>query len=129
MKRGLCRAGSMPLRSESSRQHARYRATRPWTTEARRGRAPGVERPSNHGVRLQSAPLQAADNASRFLGSASIERRTGIEGSLWVGAAMPAHEKIKRVGLPAPTRRTQALAIEGHCQIGIGGQAASAQLV
>jgi hypothetical protein len=90
---------------------------------------PCVKRPSNHGVRLYSAPLQAADDAPRFLRPASVERCADMERCLRMGAAMPPHQKIKRMRIPASAPRTEALAVKGSGKVGIGGQAASTQLI
>jgi hypothetical protein len=69
------------------------------------------------------------DDASGLLRPSRVERGADMERCFGMGAAMPAHEKIKRMGVPAATPGTEALAVKGCRQISIGGQATSAQLV
>src|SRR5262245_26186439 len=103
---------------QSISEDARNAAGGPRTPEAGRSEPPGIERPGNHGLRLQPAPFQPANGTPGFVSAAGIKGGPNIERGLRMRAAMPAHEQIERVRTPPPACRPKALSIKRRRQIG-----------
>jgi hypothetical protein len=97
--------------SQSISENARNAAGGPRSPEAGRCEPSGIERPGNHGLRLQPAPFQPANGTPGFLSASSIKGGPNVERGLRMRAAMPAHEQIESVRTPPPACRAKALSI------------------
>ena len=114
---------------QSISEDARNAAGGPRSPEARCCEPLRIESPGNHGLRLQPTPLQPANGAPCFLSAPGIEGAPDIERGVRMGAAMPAHDQIEGMRMPAPALRAKALSIECSRKIGVGGEARRAQFI
>jgi hypothetical protein len=80
-------------------------------------------------VGLEPSPTYSPNDLSRFIGAARIEDSSGMKRSLWVRAAMAAHQQVERMRAPATVCRPQTLAVQGGGKIGIGRHAGTAQFI
>ena len=115
--------------AQSIAEDARNAAGGPRSPEAGCCEPLGIERPGNHGLRIQPTPFQPANGAPGFLGASSIEGGPNVERGLRMRAAMPTHKQIESVRTPPPASRVKALPIECSRQIGVGGQARRTQFI
>ena len=94
-----------------------------------RRQASCIKRPRQHGLRLQAAPFEPADHPHGFFGTPGVKRGAGVHRRRRMLTPMPAHEKVKLMGIPASMRWTDALPVQDRGQIGIPGDTRRAELI
>src|SRR5262249_1419141 len=66
-----------------------------------RRQASSIERPRQHGLRLQAAPFEPADHPHGFFGTPGVKRGAGVHHRRRMLTPMPPPEKVKLMGIPA----------------------------